>query len=399
MKGSSVLKFFLVLMAVVFLGNQIISSVYKPIKTDSAVFHTTQDGLKITGVIMRKESLVKYEGSGVMHFVTADGNRVAKNGVIANIYDSESASITVTEIESIKKKITDIEDILSYNDIEAANLDLILKRVEEKVNELILSTSTGNYSGVTACADDLLSAINRKQAALGEAVDFSSQLNVLNNRLAELNASLPTVKGKVLAEQSGYFVSKTDGYEQAFDVTELGALTPEFMDGVTAKTYDNAVIGKIVSDYEWYIAATVSLNQSLNYKEGEALKIATAIKSAPELNVTVKKINISQDSSNAVIIFACNEMNSELASLRNGPMTVVKAEYSGLKVPRSALRVVDGQRGVYVLSGMQIKFVPVDVVYYTDSYIICKKDSESILKLYDRVVVKGKNLYDGKIDG
>ena len=53
--------------------------------------------------------------------------------------------------------------------------------------------------------------------------------------------------------------------------------------------------------------------------------------------------------------------------------------------------------GVYVLSGMQISFVPVEVLYYSDSYIICKKDNEGGLKLYDRVVVKGKNLYDGKI--
>ena len=90
-------------------------------------------------------------------------------------------------------------------------------------------------------------------------------------------------------------------------------------------------------------------------------------------------------------------MNSELATMRSGPMTVVKAEYSGLKVQRSALRVVDGKRGVYVLSGMQISFVPVEVLYYSDSYIICKKDNEGGLKLYDRVVVKGKNLYDGKI--
>lgn len=399
MKGTSVLKLFLVLIAVVFIGNQVISSVYKPIKTDSAVFYTAQDGLKITGLIVRNEELVRYDGKGVMHFVTADGSRVSKNGIIANVYESEAASITVTEIESIKKKQADIEDVLSYNDVEAANLDVITKRVEERVNDLILSTATGDYNGVGGSADALLSAINRKQAALGVTVDFSAQLNALSSRLSELNASLPSVKGKVTAQKSGYFVSKTDGYEQSFDVNELSTLTPEFLANAKPNSYDSAVIGKIVSDYEWYIAATVSLNQSLNYKEGEALKISTAVKSAPILNVTVKKINISEDSANAVIIFACNEMNSELATMRSGPMTVVKAEYSGLRVPKSALRVVDGQRGVYVLSGMQVNFVPVDVVYYTEAYIICKKDSESLLRLYDRVVVKGKNLYDGKIVG
>ncbi len=397
MKGSAILKIFLVLLAVVFIGNQVISSLYSPVKTENAVYFTAQDGLEIDGLIIRNETLVNYSGGGVMHYVTSDGSRVSKNGVIADIYGSENASITVSEIETIKNKISDIEDILSYNDIEAANLDLINERLEQRVNNFVLASSTGDYSNVAAKAEELLSSINRKQAAISDSVDFSAQLESLNSRLGALIASLPNAKGNILAEQSGYFVSKTDGYEQVFDVSDLSTITPEFLNSVEPKAEGGDVIGKIVSDYEWYIAAQVSINQSLNYKEGESLKITTSLKSSPELNVTVKKINISDNSSSAVILFACNEMNSELANMRSGQMTVVKSEYSGLKVAKSALRVVDSQRGVYVLSGMQINFVPVEIVYSTDSYILCAKDNDSVLKLYDQVVVKGKNLYDGKI--
>ena len=114
MKGSSILKGFLILLAVVFLSNQVISSVYKPVKTESAVYFTAQDGLKINGYIIRNEILVKHNGDGVRHFLTSDGNRVAKNGVIANIYDNESASITVSQIESVQKKIANINEILSH---------------------------------------------------------------------------------------------------------------------------------------------------------------------------------------------------------------------------------------------------------------------------------------------
>ena len=94
-------------------------------------------------------------------------------------------------------------------------------------------------------------------------------------------------------------------------------------------------------------------------------------------------------------------MNSELATMRSGPMTVVTKEYDGLRVPSSALRVVDSKRGVYVLTGMQVKFVDVNVLYKDDSYMICEKQTsdESVLRLYDEVIVKGKNLYDGKIVG
>lgn len=82
-------------------------------------------------------------------------------------------------------------------------------------------------------------------------------------------------------------------------------------------------------------------------------------------------------------------------------MTVVKKEYSGLKIPKSALRVVNSKRGVYVLTGMQVKFVEVNVIYSDDDYMICEKqtEDEKVLRLYDEVIVKGKNLYDGKIVG
>ena len=159
------------------------------------------------------------------------------------------------------------------------------------------------------------------------------------------------------------------------------------------------MVGKLVSDYEWYIAAAVPINDSLNYKEGDELTIYTSVKSFSKLPVTVKKINISSDSTSAVVLFACNDMNSELASMRSGPMTVVKREYSGLKIPKSALRVVDSKRGVYVLTGMQVKFVEVNVIYSADNYMLCEKQTEDdkSLRLYDDVIVKGKNLYDGKI--
>ncbi len=401
MKGSSVFKFLLLAIVLVFIVHQSISSIYKPIKTESAVYYTASDGFKITGLIIRDETEVKSNTSGAMHFLLEDGSRVAKNGTIANIYSSESASITVTQIEDLKKKIADIKDILSYNDIEAANLDIINSKVYNAVNDFILKTSAGDYTQAMSSSNALLSAINRKQAALGTTDSFKKQLKSLNSRLKELSADLPSPKGKITSSVSGYFVSKTDGYEKVLSTKDLSKLTPEFLASAKAKEPEKNVIGKIVSDYEWYIAADVKVSDSLKYKEGEELKIATSVKSSPMLSVTVKKINISDKTDKAVIIFACNEMNQELASMRSGPMTVIKSEYSGLMISKKALRVVDSVRGVYVVNGMQINFVPVNIIYSAEDFYICEKqtDSDGVLKLYDSVVVKGKNLYDGKIIG
>ncbi len=400
MKKNTLIKFAIIFIAAAFLINQAVAAFYKPVTTESAVFYTANNGFKITGVIVRNEILVTNDNDGVLHFMIDDGERVSKNGVVANIYGSESASITLSQMQSVQNKINDINDILSFNDLEAANLELINIRVNDKLNSLVLSTSVGNFDDIQSKSEELLFALNRRQAALGDTSTFATQLEALNNQLANLQSGLTGVKGEVRALASGYFLSKTDGYESVLSVNNLSGITAEFLDGLDADKTARNVVGKIVSDYEWYIAAKVSIGDSHNYKAGDSLKIYTSVKSSPVLPVTVKQINTSNDSQSAVIIFACSEMNSELASMRSGPMTVVSREYSGLKVSKKALRVVDGVKGVYIVKGMQAKFVPVDILYSTDNMMICKKsDEDGMLRLYDQVIVKGRSLYDGKIIG
>lgn len=400
MKKNTLVRLAVGFVALSFIINQAVSMFYKPVTTESAVFFTANNGFNITGVIIRNEILVQNDNDGVLHFLISDGERVSKDGIIANIYGSEAASITLSQIESVQNKINDINDILSFNDLEASNLELINSRVNENLNSLIMSSSSGNFANVPKTSEELLFSLNRRQAAMGDTSSFATQLESLNAQLASLNMGLTGVKGEVKAEQSGYFLSKTDGYEGILSVDKLNDITPEFLDGLTAEKNPQNIVGKIVSDYEWYIAAKVSINDSHNYKAGDTLKIYTSVKSSPVLPVTVKQVNTSGTSTDAVIIFACSEMNSELSSMRSGPMTVVSREYNGLKVPKKALRVVDGQKGVYIVKSMQAKFVPVEILYSTDNMMICKKsDKDGALRLYDQVIVKGRSLYDGKIIG
>ncbi len=398
MKKFSPVKIFLIFLALTFIIHQLVSIFYKPITTESAYYHTASKGFDITGIIIRNESLVKTNKDGVLHFITPDGNRVAKNGVIANVYQNEDASITLSRIDTIKKKINDIEEIVSQNNVQAGNLDVANHNVDNKLNELVLSSSFGDFGNVPERCEELLTSLNRRKALLGETDDFSSQLSALNAELESLESSLSNPIGKITSSESGYFISVTDGYEKTFDISDLSKITPEFLSNLSKQKFDNNVVGKIVSDYEWYIAANISLEQSLNFKEGDNLTIHTTVKASPDLPVQVKKINLSSDGTDAVIIFSCSSMNSELATMRSGAMKVIKQEYSGLRIPKQALRVVEGKKGVYVVSGMQIKFVPVEIVYTADDFILCKKtDIDGDLRLYDQVVVKGKNLYDGKI--
>ena len=399
MRDNKVLKIILCIIALVFIIHQIYSSTYKPITTVSAEFYTAIEGFPINATIIREESVITADTSGVLHFTVTDGERAAKNGIIANIYSDANASVTVNRIEQLEERISDIEEIQSYNDVEAADIKLINNKVNNSLNVLLRTIASGDYSSVESYAAELLTNISRRQMITGEQTDFSARINELKNEQDSLNASLPQPIGSVRTDESGYFVSTVDGYEKVLSCENIDSLTPEFIDSLKAENTPKNAIGKIVSGYTWYIAAKVDISDSLKYKAGDKLTLETTLKTTPQIEVKVEKINTSKEKNAAVIVFSCEQMNSELASIRHGSMTIVNSTHSGLKLPAKALRFQNGKAGVFVRSGMTVKFVTVNVIYRTDEYIICEQQvsNESVLRLYDDVVVKGKNLYDGKI--
>ena len=401
MNSGKVFKWAIISLAVIFIIHQAFSSFYKPITTETALFHSGTEGIDISGFIVRNEMVVTEKANGALHFLVEDGTRVAKDGTIAQIYDSESASITVSEIENLKGKIEDMKNIIAYNNLDATDLDTVNNKLNAAINELVITCSAGQFSEVEKAKQELLSIINRKQMVIGATTDFTPQLEELEARVNSLEASLPSVKDKIKAEISGYFASSSDGYENSVDISKLSKITPEEFAKIEPSEKPKNVIGKIVSDYEWYIVAKISMNDSLTYKEGESVKISTSLKTAPTLSAKVKHINVSDVGEDAIIVLSCSQMSSEIAAIRTAPMTLVKTEYSGLKVSRKALRVADSKTGVFVVNSMQVKFVPVNVVFSNDDYIICEQlaSDSDVLRLYDEVIVKGRNLYDGKIIG
>lgn len=399
MSEHKALKIIVCIIMVVFIAHQVYSSAYKPITTISAEYYTATEGFQINGIVLREEKIIDSNHSGALHFVVSNGERVPKNGVIANIYADADTSVSVNRIDQLTLRIAEIEEMQGYNDVEAADLSLINNKVNNSLNEMIRGIANGNFSSFEADSAQLLTNISRRQMITGEQTDFSARLNELKTERDSISASLPQPVGSITTDVSGYFVSSVDGYENVLTCDDVESITPEYIDNLKSEPVSKSAIGKMVSGYTWYIASKLDISESLKYKIGDKLTLKTTIKSTPELKVTLEKINTSTSDNTAVMIFSCEQMNSELASMRQGAFTIINSTYSGLKIPTKSLRVQDGKTGVFVRSGMMVKFVEVNVIYRTDEYIICEQQisNDAVLRLYDDVVVKGKRLYDGKI--
>ncbi len=397
-KSRRIIEIAVVLLVVSFLAYQFFASYYSAITTESAVYFEHSQGVQLNGTIIRSEHLVELSDDGTLHFIISDGERVAKGGTIAQVFTDDKASAAATRIAEINEQLSTIEEIEGYNNTAAVDMNTINTKINEQLEELLYGISDNSFDGVAAIKSELLTALTRKQVATGETIDFTAVKKELNDEKASLISVMGSPKSECVAAHAGYFVSSADGYEGQLTSDDLTVYTPEYIEELKPENNGQNIIGKIVDDYKWYVVATTPLSDSMFYKSGDTVKLR--IEAAHQtVTATVERVNFSKDSDTAAIVFSCNEMSSELASMRSGKMVIVKDEHNGLKVSAKAVRRVDGVTGVYVVSGIEIKFVAIDILYSNDEYAICKLNTsdESQLRLYDEVVVKGRGLYDGKI--
>ena len=109
-----------------------------------------------------------------------------------------------------------------------------------------------------------------------------------------------------------------------------------------------------------------------------------------------------------LLVMEGTEFSSEMVSMREQPIEIIIATYTGLKVPKSAVRVQeqtdsDGKTtqipGVFILSGSIQKFKMINELFEADDYYVVKQsatDSDMLVER-DQVIVQGKNLQNNMV--
>lgn len=395
---ARILKWAAVIFVAVYLIAQVYSGFVAPITTDTVYTYSSYRGYDTVGFVVRNETVVEDSINGILSFAVSDGGRVSKGGTVASVYQSTADADNRIKIDELDKRIATLEKIQTYNDLNATDLSTVNSSIHNALSDIADNTQGGKVKA-GEYYDILLENMARRQIITGQATDFNALITSLKAERDGLKASVGQSTGSVTSPESGYVIYTVDGYENALAVDLLETLTAEQLGAVKPTAVSDMAVCKIVSDYEWYIAAAVPFDESLNLKLGGKVKLKTTLQSVPELTATVKYINKKSVGADAVVVFACDTMNKELAQARYVDVTIVYEEYNGLKVDNRAIRVVDGQKGVYVLLASQVRFVPVEVIWNGENYSIVKREAseKKVLRIYDEIIVKGKNLYDGKI--
>ena len=86
--------------------------------------------------------------------------------------------------------------------------------------------------------------------------------------------------------------------------------------------------------------------------------------------------------------------------LRQQSADVVFNSYSGLRVPKDAVRVDEnGRTGVYILEGAVARWKTIEILHDNGESYVVTLDKSSTNNLWpgDEIIVGAKDLYDGKV--
>lgn len=390
-----------ILFLIVTIVSQLFIHFYNPLKTEPAVIYNFEDYIQSTGVFVRNENCVNYSGGGIISYVYSDGEKLAKNSSIAQIYSSQSDLSVQRQIDELNRQIEVLKDAEKLIGSDNSQIEAFSNQIYENHTKIMQHIVDGDYGSAASLKNDYLNLQSKKQIVNGTTSDYKAKISELENRITALKGQITASPKDLTLQETGYFVSSADGYESSLNFDAIDNLTEAKIEEIIKNpslSTDSSVVGKIISDYKWKMVCVISGNQSMNIYNNAVLnvRIGNEITAAKAVVENVKDL----PSGNKMLVLDFDVLNQNFVSNRTSKIKILFDEYSGIRIPSSAIHFDDeGKMGVFIKLGVNVYFRYIDVVRTEGDYTLVKDTTEKngYLSLYDSVIIEGTGLYDGKI--
>lgn len=419
---------FLGLIILVYIVYQAFIINYSFIKTETAIYSTITESIDVTAWFVREEEVVTSTAAGMLSFNVDNGERITVGGVLGTIYNDSETAVALTMIENIEDDIVDLETLINSIGTSTITLDSINGQINESVSEIAYDLAQEDFEDLYSARDSILYLLNQK-SLLFEGEDksiYQARIYELESEKSLLELSLSSESSYIYSEYTGYYISQVDGYEHYFDIENITDIEVSDIESATASQVSTYAIGKIATDFEWYIVAVIDQDDKIKLGNNTSVEIKVDGVPAESISATVESINYDEESGNYALVLSSTYTCAEVLSIREQNIEIVISEYSGALISQDAIHfetvtddvededgnvtqvVYENVMGVYVNYGSRIRFVQIfPLAYNSNGYVICNinlSDSEEevlytsrSINLYDEVVIEGNDLYDGKI--
>lgn len=335
-----------------------------------------------------------------MEKTISEGKRAAAGEAVFRYYVNGEDTIKA-EISELDKKISEAQksEKLIYN----TDIDVLknkIKALEEKIY------NTNNLEEIENYKKEIDDYTYKISTIVGELSPAWSYLKDLINQKTEYLKKLTSGAEEIKTDVSGTVSYRVDNLESILTASDFSYLNKKFLDDLDLKSGElietNNEKGKIITEFNCYLAMEMDSDSAMNAKVGDKVKIQYNTDSSIESEISY----IKDEDKSRIIVFKINDLPEKLINYRKLTVDVIWWEYSGLKVPNTAILTENDK--TYVernRSGYNAK-VLVKVLKQNDSYAIVDnyttqelqdlgysydeiKNMYSI-KQYDKIMIKSK---------
>lgn len=409
-------------LAVIYVAYLLISANFNIYPTENATETTVTDKIYANAFIIRDETIIDNNSSGVLSYTVDDGDAVKVDGEIAKVYCSESDAAAQTKADIIEEKKNALKSLQNAHSTSGVGIDTINNDINNDIITYLSNINNGEITSVSDNINDLIFSINQRQAYTGKISSFTSEIAEMQSQIDELRGSSGESIGSVKSTKAGYFSAHCDGYENSFNYKDVEKLKLEDLENIKNSGTQNNSAGKVISSLNWYVACKVTADEATNLSLWDSnVTVLFSDASTENIPASIYKITQTEGSDDALVILQCNYMDADLAEARQEPIEIGLGTYSGLRVSKKAIhddyvenityddndnKKVEQKKvqGVYVLYGSEVQFKEISILYSGNDYVICNPTPEDgvlfngeTVSLYDQVIIEGDDLYDGKV--
>ncbi len=384
---------------VVYFGYSVISSLYEPLTTVTAVEYEAGAGYYTTGFVVRDEAVIQ-SGYGITVLSAAEGEHVSSGASIATGYLTDGAQQRQSRIADLRSQLEQLNFAYQYsaNAADQAALDGEIKTSLAAMSRYI---GRRDMNSAADLSPELKGLVLRRSSDDTDPDALQLQIDALQQELDSLLSQAENDTKAVRVSAAGYFSGVVDGYETVLTPDKLDTLSvPDYQSLQPAAVADGA-IGKLIHGDTWYYVTAVPADEARDVKAGDSVQVTFARDFYEKIDMRVERVGASE-AGLRMLVLSCSRYMQNVTLLREQSADVIFASYPGLRVPKDAVRVDEnGQPGVYVLESAVARWKPITILHDNGESYVVELDKTKTTNLWpgDEVIVNAKNLYDGKVVG
>lgn len=382
---------------VCYFGYYIFSAVYAPLTTVTAIEYEAGSGSYTTGYVVRDETVIQshYE---ITTLVVAEGERVSAGQALATGYRNTDAQERQAKIQELEHQLEQLQYAASYAG-DAAGQAILDSEIQTHLENMSQYVARRDMNAVEDRSAALKGLILRRTSSETDNAAMEQRIRDLTAQLEGLRSEASTDTRTVGAGMSGFFSGNVDGFEKILTVEALDTLTVAQLDVLAPAEPEATALGKIITDSTWYYVTSVPTELLADIRVGKRVPVTFSSVFYDELPMTIERIGEDEDGE-SLLVLSSDLYMQDVTLLREQSADVVFTSYSGLRVPKEAIRVTEDHRtGVYVLQGRNAVWKYVTPLHDNGETYVVVLDKSSTDNLWpgDEVIVGTMELYDGKV--